>query len=93
MEKLIEKVENLKEALDEDNRVLAIKKLNNQIKNNPDLQNKINEYKIHPSEELKKEIYDIVLYKNYKKAETEINILIMEINKKLKEISKKGQCN
>ena len=32
------------------------------------------------------------LYKEYKEAETNLNILILKINKELKKINSKGKC-
>ncbi|MBQ6323936.1 MAG: hypothetical protein IJI22_03790 [Bacilli bacterium] len=92
MEELIEKVDKLKQELNNDHRIIKIQELNEQIKNNKILYNKTIKYKETLDDELKKEITDNKLYRDYKHAETELNILILEINQKLKEISKKGQC-
>lgn len=93
MEKLIEKIEILKESLNETNQVKTIKELNNKIKKNKELLDKIEKYNQTRKEELKKDIYTIGVFQEYKKAETELNILILEINAKLKKINNKGKCN
>ena len=56
------------------------------------LSNKIKLYNQTKKESLKEEITSNELYKEYKKAETELNILILQINSKLKKISNKGKC-
>ncbi len=92
MKELIEKVEKLKLELDKDIRIIRINELNKKLKDNPDLIKKIKEYHLTRKESLKEEIINNNLFKEYKKAETDINLLILEINQKLKQISKKGQC-
>ncbi|MBQ2639331.1 MAG: YlbF family regulator [Bacilli bacterium] len=92
MEELIEKIDNLKKVLDKDNNVINIRNLNNKIKNNKELLSLINNYKKYPSKDLKYEIYNNSLYKEYKESETEINLLIMSINSKLKTISNRSNC-
>lgn len=93
MEKLLEKIENLKQELDKKEEVQEIKKLNLQIKENEQLLNKIKLYNQTRKEDLKDEIYIDEIYKKYKVAETNLNILILEINTKLKKINSKGKCN
>ena len=92
MEELLEKIDNLKISLDNQEEVKKIKELNKQITADRNLLELISEYKEKPSEELKKEIYKNELYKKYKESETDINLLIMSINNKLKEISNRGNC-
>ncbi len=93
MEELLEKVANLKKELDNTKEVKEIIRLNNQIKNNQALLNKIKQYQETRKESLKEEIYSNELYQEYKTAETNLNILILEINSKLKKITNKGKCN
>ncbi len=93
MEKLIEKVNELKQILDETPQVKKIKDLNKKLQENEELLNKIKLYNQTRKENIKEEIYSYELYKEYKQAETELNILILEINSKLKKISRKGKCN
>lgn len=92
MEKLIEQVEILKKSLDNTTEVKNIIILNKKIKDSKELQEKINEYKERLNNNLKEEIYNDSLYKEYKEAETNLNILILRINKELKKINSKGKC-
>ena len=92
MEELIEKLENLKKELDHTAEVVKVKDLNAGIKNAQELQIKLSEYKRTNSEELKKEIYNDKSYQEYKEAETDLNILIMQINKSLRKVNSKGKC-
>ncbi|CCY79937.1 unknown [Mycoplasma sp. CAG:877] len=92
MEKLIEQVEILKKSLDNTTEVKNIIILNKKIKDSKELQEKINEYKERLNNNLKEEIYNDSLYKEYKEAETNLNILILKINKELKKINSKGKC-
>lgn len=93
MEELIEKINNLKNILDNTEEVKKISLLNEQIKNNQELLSKIKLYNETKKESLKEEIYADEIYQKYKETETDLNILILEINKKLKKISNKGKCN
>ncbi len=93
MEELLEKVANLKKELDNTKEVKEIIRLNDKMKNNQELLNKIKQYQETRKESLKEEIYSNELYQEYKKAETNLNILILEINSKLKKITNKGKCN
>lgn len=92
MEKLIEQVEILKKSLDNTTEVKNIIILNKKIKDSKELQEKINKYKERLNNSLKEEIYNDSLYKEYKEAETNLNILILKINKELKKINSKGKC-
>ena len=92
MEELIEKIEALKVCLDNTEEVKSIKSLNLKVIENKELLNKIKLYNQTKKESLKEEITSNELYKEYKKAETELNILILQINSKLKKISHKGKC-
>ena len=92
MEELLEKIENLKNSLDQEEVVSRIKKLNNEIESDKELLGLLENYKSRPSEDLKMEIYNNSLYKKYKESETDINLLIISINNKLKEISNKRSC-
>lgn len=92
MEKLIEQVEILRKSLDNTTEVKNIIILNKKIKDSKELQEKINKYKERLNNNLKEEIYNDSLYKEYKEAETNLNILILKINKELKKINSKGKC-
>jgi hypothetical protein len=92
MYELMEKVANLKKALDEEEKIKEIKNLNKEIINDKELMKLLEEYKYSANEDLKNKIINNELFKKYKLVETDINILILEINKRLKTINNKGKC-
>lgn len=92
METLIEKVNELKDALSNTKEVLDIKELNKEIKKDKKLLELLNEYHLYPREDLKKQILDNELFRKYKEKETDLNILILKINSELKQITKKDKC-
>ncbi len=92
MEKLIEKVNELKDALSKTKEVLDIKELNKEIKQDQDLVNLLNEYHLYPKEETKKKILNSPLFRKYKEKETDLNLLILKINSELKDITMKDKC-
>ena len=92
METLIEKVNELKDALSNAEEVLDIKELNKEIKKDKKLLELLNEYHLYPRESLKKQILDNELFRKYKEKETDLNILILKINSELKQITKKDKC-
>ena len=92
MNDLIDKVENLKEALNDTKQVKEIKDINKLIMNDKELLELIKKYNETQDEDIKTKILNNELFKDYKDKETELNILILEINSKLKEISNKGKC-
>lgn len=93
MEELIGKVENLKQVLETNEKIQAIREINKKIKDNQELLSLLAEYKKTKSETVKRKIINNKLFEEYKERETDINIIILEINQKLKEISQKGSCS
>ena len=93
MKELIEKVENLKLELDNSKEVKHIKELNSKIKDNKELLYLIEKYNSTQNESIKEEIINNKFFREYKLSENEINYIILEINSKLKQISKKGSCS
>lgn len=93
MEKLIDKVENLKSALDSNEKITAIKEINTRILEDKELLELIKGYNLTQDDKIKSKILSNPLFQEYKEKETDINIIILEINQKLKEISKRGNCN
>jgi len=93
MEKLIEKIDVLLQELDKTAEVKEIRKTTKEINKDKDLKELLVKYQVSKDENLKKEILKNPLYKKFKEDETNINILILEINSKLKEISNKGKCS
>ena len=92
METLTEKVNELKDSLSNTKEVLDIKELNKEIKKDKKLIELLNEYHLYPKEETKKQILNNELFRKYKEKETDLNILILKINKELKQITKKDKC-
>ena len=93
MKEIIEKVENLKLELDNSKEVKHIKELNSKIKDNKELLYLIEKYNSTQNESIKEEIINNKFFREYKLSENEINYIILEINSKLKQISKKGSCS
>lgn len=93
MNELIEKVNKLKEELDKTPSIKKVKELNKEILVDKDLINLIEKYHNTNDLELKKQIYNHELIKEYKKTETDINIIIMKINSVLKKINNRGKCS
>lgn len=92
MEELIEKVEKLKNVLEKEESVLRIRKLNEQISCDSELVHLIEEYHLTFDSALKEKIINNAFFKEYKVAETDLNIIILQINQKLKEITNRGMC-
>lgn len=92
MEKLYEKLDNLKKILDEDEHIIKIKELINKIMNDKELVQQIEKYNYSKDERIKEEILKNNVFREYKHQEAELNILILEINQELKKITKKDKC-
>jgi len=92
MEELIEKVENLKKVLEQEESVQRIKMLNQKISNDSELVSLVKQYNETFDTELKEKIIKNDFFREYKVAETDLNIIILQINQKLKEITNKGMC-
>ena len=93
MEELIEKIENVKTNLDKTEQVKKIKRLNKELSNNKELLNKLERYNNIQDEKLHQEIINNKFFREYKLSENEINYIILEINSRLKRITKKGSCS
>ena len=93
MKELIEKVENVKDSLDKTKVVKNIKELNKELNNNKELIELIEKYNDTKDEKIKEKIINNKFFREYKISENEINYIILEINSRLKKISKKGSCS
>ena len=87
MEELIEKTKNLISNIDKLDQVKKIKSLNKKILNDHKLRKLIEKYDYCKDENLKRSIIDNKLFKEYKLNETDINLLIMDINSRFKKIT------
>ena len=92
MEELIEKTNNLISEIDKLSQVKKIRSLNKEISKDKELSDLIHTYQINQDENLKRRILDNKLFKEYKVNETDINLLIMDINSRLKSINGKKGC-
>ena len=93
MNELFEKLDNLKEELDSSELVKDLKRLQDEIKKDSALMSLIEEYSLKPSESLKMKILEKDVFQEFKEKETELNLFIMELNKRLKVISKSEGCH
>lgn len=92
MREIEDKLDNLINQLDNNEYVKEIKKLNKKIKDDKELMKLLEEYKYNKSDSLKRKILENENFKEYKTAETEINFIIMYLNKRLKEIKDGKEC-
>ena len=92
MEELILLVDNLIKSIDDTTLVSEIKELNKELLKDQELMKLLEEYKYNKSDSLKEKIISNDLFYKYKEKETDLNILIMSINQRLKSISSKDGC-
>ena len=92
MEELIEKTNNLINNIDKLDQVKTIRFLNKKISKDKELSDLIHTYQFNHDENLKRRILDNKLFKEYKINETDINLLIMDINSRLKSINGNKGC-
>lgn len=93
MNELMEKVDNLIDTIDNSKQVKDIKNINEEIMQDKELLDLIKRYNETYDEGIKEMIINNKLFSDYKHKETELNILILEINIRLKEINSKGKCS
>lgn len=82
-----EKVDKLIKSIDESNTIKDIRESIHAIKENQELMDKLTKYNENYDEHLKQEILEYKEMINYRHNENELNYLILEINKRLKEIT------
>lgn len=92
MNELMNSVDNFLNELDSSSLVLNLKEVLNKVKKDKELVKLLEEYNTYPKEDIKNEIIKNKTFQEFKIKETELNLFIMEINQKLKTISKKGSC-
>lgn len=92
MEELYNKIDNLKQVLNNDECIKKTKELNEEVFQDKELISLIEKYNYNKDERIKTEIINNELYRKYKHQETELNLLIWEINSRLKEIQQKDKC-
>lgn len=92
MDELYQMIDNLKNSLDNESCINDLVISISKIKDNEELVDKIKKYNTNYSEELREEIFSYEEIVSYKRLETEVNFLILEIRKELKKIVGKGGC-
>lgn len=92
MEELIEKLEQLKEEISRDLVVVDYLKEKKKIFNNKELISKIERYQQTKLDILKKEIESSPSFLAYKEKETNVNLLILGINQKFKQLNPSFNC-
>ena len=92
MNNLYELINKFIESIDNEEAVKELKDSYNKIKNNKELIEKIKKYNETYDEKLKEELINNEDIRNAKHLEANLNYMILDINKELKEISKKDGC-
>lgn len=98
MEQIEKKIEELLEILENDKIVLDLKKCKQKLLNNQDFLDKIKKLQqldIYSDEykNLKIELFKNPDFIEFKHLENEINLLILEINQKLKTLTNERSCH
>ncbi len=91
MEELYEKLDNLKKVLDEQKEVIAIREVKKKVIEDQELSKLLEEYQ--DNKLLLRKVEENKLFQEYKTKETDLNILILKINERLKELTKKDNCS
>ena len=92
MNELLDRLDNLKNELDSSTLVIDLKKCLDKVKKDKELSKLLDEYKVYPNDKTKTKILENKTFQEFKIKETDLNLFIMEMNSKLKTISKKGSC-
>lgn len=93
MNEIYNQLDEIKHNLDNLDIFNQLNKSIEQIKMNKELVHKIKKYYETKDEVLRLDIYNYIEVQEYKKIENEINLLILQINQKLKRIKSNGGCN
>lgn len=98
MKKINDKVEELIDILNNDRRVKRLKVLKKELNKDEELISKIeylkklDQYSVD-YRNLKKELFQNPKFVEYKELENEISIIILEINRKLKDLTNERSCH
>jgi len=92
MEKLYEQIDKLKACLNETTCVIEIKRLLKEINEDKELIKMIEEYNKTEDERIRNKILNNQLFREYKHQEAELNLLILQINQRLRKIIKRDKC-
>lgn len=92
MNEVIEKTYELLDYLDNSKIVKDLTTSKNKLLNNQEILKKIKKYQKEKNITLKKEIFNNPDYANYMQCYNELSYLVMDINKKIKNITGKKEC-
>lgn len=92
MEKVLEKLDNLKEEIKKEEVVKDYLKIKQEVLEDDLLKKLIEDYHKLPTEKKKEEIIQNNLFKKYKEKENELNFLILKINNEFKKLKKTTAC-
>lgn len=92
MKELMEKLEQLKNEISNEDVVRKYLEAKKEIFNDKELISKIEEYNRSFSTKLKQEIMNSPSFLSYKEKETDVNVLILAINQKFKELNYTFDC-
>lgn len=92
MNELIEKLEQLKDVIRQEDVIVSFLEEKDKTLSNSSLVSKIEKYREAPSESLKKEIEESPSFLVYKEKETEVNLFILGINQRFKMIRSEFDC-
>ena len=92
MDELNERLEQLKQEISKTDVVLELQNKKEEIFNDKMLVERLEKYHKNPSDKQKKEIVASPSFLAYKELETELNLMILDINQKLKKIKGKYSC-
>ena len=90
MQELYNYIDKIKYELDNSHVMKKYIKARDKVMSNKELTSLISKYHDTLDENIKTEIIKNKDFRDYKKCENEVNFLILEINKILKDITKKG---
>lgn len=92
MNELIEKLEQLKKVIRQEDVIVSFLEQKKKTLSDSSLVSKIEKYQCEASDYLKKEIEQSPSFLAYKEKETEVNLFILEINQCFKAIRQEFGC-
>lgn len=92
MNELIEKLEQLKNVIYQEDVIVSFLEEKRKVLSDLSLISKIEKYRETPSKVLKKEIEESPSFLAYKEKETEVNLFILGINQQFKKIHSEFDC-
>ncbi len=93
MDQLINYIDKLKLSLSNSKVITNLVNCKKNVYKNKDLIELVKKYNDTKDSKIRYEVYKNKEFMRYKQCETDVNLLIMEINNRLKIISNSGGCN